>query len=78
MLKTTKCNWCGAEWDYDETLDICLTCNQMDYLMDIKAYCVGCHKGDSEPATHQLVPQGNKCCECAECPNLTCSKNSVE
>jgi hypothetical protein len=36
MIKTTKCNWCGAEWEYDETIDICLTCNQMDYLMDTK------------------------------------------
>jgi hypothetical protein len=31
----TKCNWCGASWEYDETIDICLTCNQMDYLMDL-------------------------------------------
>ena len=31
----TRCNWCSAEWEYDETIDICLTCNQMDYLMDL-------------------------------------------
>ena len=34
-LMITKCNWCSAEWEYDETIDICLTCNQMDYLMDL-------------------------------------------
>jgi hypothetical protein len=35
MMTTTRCNWCGAEWEYDESIDICLTCNQMDYLMDL-------------------------------------------
>ena len=35
MMTTTRCNWCAAEWEYDETIDICLTCNQMDYLMDL-------------------------------------------
>jgi hypothetical protein len=34
-MTTTRCNWCGAEWEYDESIDICLTCNQMDYLMDL-------------------------------------------
>jgi hypothetical protein len=36
MAKTTKCGWCGAEWSFDETLDICLICNQMDYLTNTK------------------------------------------
>jgi len=35
MMTTTRCNWCGAEWEYDESIDICLTCNQIDYLMDL-------------------------------------------
>ena len=34
-MTTTRCNWCGAEWEYDETIDICLTCNQVGYLMDL-------------------------------------------
>ena len=34
-MTTTKCNWCGAEWECDEFIDICLTCNQMDYLVDL-------------------------------------------
>jgi hypothetical protein len=32
----TRCNWCGAEWEFDPYIDICLTCNQMDYLMDLE------------------------------------------
>lgn len=36
MIMMTKCNWCGAEWEFDATLDICLTCNQMEYLMDME------------------------------------------
>jgi hypothetical protein len=35
MMTITRCNWCSAEWEYDESIDICLTCNQMDYLMDL-------------------------------------------
>jgi hypothetical protein len=35
MMTITRCNWCGAEWEYDEFIDICLTCNQIDYLMDL-------------------------------------------
>jgi len=67
----TYCERCNENFDnegFDHRFDfpICLTCADK--------YCIGCHKGDSEPATHQLFPQGNKCCECAECPNLTCAK----
>lgn len=41
MIMMTKCNWCGAEWEFDATLDICLTCNQMDYLMDMEMQDAG-------------------------------------
>ena len=66
----TYCERCNENFD-DEGFDyrfdypVCLGCAEK--------YCVGCHKGDSEPATHQLIPQGAKCCVCAECPNLTCA-----
>ena len=65
----TYCERCYENFDddgFDYRFDypVCLACAEK--------YCVNCHKGDSEPATHQLIPQGAKCCECAECSDLIC------